>query len=163
DGKGIITGGAELNRWDALAGRKLAASPPVSPLVIERIVVSPDGKRTLTRNVQRGTTGGHEARLWDAATLKPLGAPLQHRCGGEAVAFAPTGKTVLTGGSDGAGGLGNLGEVREWDVATGKLLRELPQHGQVSHLSFSPDGKALLASGRGARLWDAATFKPLLP
>ena len=48
------------------------------------------------------------ARLWDAATGKPLGAPLVHPGGVRAAAWAPDGRVVVTGGDDGG--------VRFWDV-----------------------------------------------
>jgi WD40 repeat protein len=55
------------------------------------VAFSPDGKTVLT--------GSHDktARLWDAGTGKPIGAPLQHQGPVVAVAFSPDGKTVLTG------------------------------------------------------------------
>ena len=70
---------------------------------------SPDGKAVLTGS-DLGT-----ARLWDAATGRPLG---HRRCAIRAsvagVAFSPDGKTVLTGYEDGT--------ARLWDAATGRLL-----------------------------------------
>ena len=49
------------------------------------------------------------ARLWDAATGRPLGPALTHQGRVWAVAFSPDGKTVLTGSDD--------GRARLWDVA----------------------------------------------
>ena len=39
------------------------------------------------------------ARLWDAATGRPLGVPMIHQDWVYTVAFSPDGKTVLTGGN----------------------------------------------------------------
>jgi eukaryotic-like serine/threonine-protein kinase len=49
------------------------------------------------------------ARLWDAATGKPIGMPLTHKAGVAAVAFSATGDAVLTKTEDGI--------VRRWERA----------------------------------------------
>jgi WD40 repeat protein len=41
-------------------------------------------------------SGDKTARLWDAATGKPIGAPLQHQSAVKAVTYSPDGKTLLT-------------------------------------------------------------------
>jgi WD40 repeat protein len=114
---------------------------------------SPTGKVVLTGS-EDGT-----ARLWDAATGRPLGAPLEHPGQVRGVAFAPDGKTLLTVCTDGA--------VRLWGAADGRPadppLR--PPDGVVA-AAFSPDGRAVVTGGVGkeaARLWDAATGMPLGP
>src|SRR5205085_694330 len=64
------------------------------------------------------------------------------------VAFSPDGKLVLSG----ADGVGPEGEIRIWDVATGKLLRVLhdpaktdPIKSGASWLSFSANGEFVCA------------------
>ncbi len=73
-----------------------------------------------------------------------------------AVAFAPDGKTLATGGYDGA--------VRLWDLQTGResaALRDDPHSSWVRALAFSPDGKTLAVAVNYAppRLvfWDVPT------
>jgi WD40 repeat protein len=48
------------------------------------------------------------ARLWEAATGRPLGAPYPHPAALHAVAFSPDGRTLLTGCEDGL--------ARFWEV-----------------------------------------------
>src|SRR5262249_25929636 len=55
---------------------------------------SPDGKTVLTGSQD------NTARLWQAATGKPLGEALRHQGWVVAVAFSPDGKLALTGGAD---------------------------------------------------------------
>ena len=40
------------------------------------------------------------ARLWDAASGKPIGPPLEHQSGVTSVALSPDGKTAATGSAE---------------------------------------------------------------
>jgi WD40 repeat protein len=71
-----------------------------------------------------------------------------------ALAFAPDGETLVSGGKDGA--------VRIW--APPQRLAELGRHdGQVLCLAFSGDGRLLATGGRDktGKLWDFATRAPV--
>ncbi|UBU17981.1 WD40 repeat domain-containing protein [Nonomuraea gerenzanensis] len=81
------------------------------------------------------------ARLWDAATGRPHGAPLTGHTGHVyAVAFAPDGTYLATAGQDRT--------VRLWDTATGQPLGPpLAGHGgEVRALAFTADGRTLVAA-----------------
>jgi len=111
---------------------------------------SPDGKRILTTN-------GKQARVWDAATSKPLSDLIgsNNYDFSPIASFSPDGRRVVSGNS--------VGIARLWDAATGELFGEpMRNGGKVSCASFSPDGTRIVTSSGGtARLWNAATCKPL--
>jgi dipeptidyl aminopeptidase/acylaminoacyl peptidase len=112
---------------------------------------SPDGQQVVTASwVQT-------ARLWDAASGKPLGEPMEH----ESIVvfsaqFSPDGQRVVTASWD--------QRARLWDAASGKPLGEPMKHeGIVFSARFSPDGQRVVTASQDktARLWDAASGKPL--
>ena len=85
------------------------------------------------------------------------------------IVLAPDGKTLATGGgrvvnrADASPGAGPAGDVRIWDLATGRRLAVLPvPSGQVTRLAFSPDGKTLAAATEASSimLWDIASSSP---
>src|SRR5262249_1849829 len=113
-------------------------------------------------------TGGadNQARLWDAVTGLPHGAPLAHPAQVPALAFHPDGR-LLTGCEDGS--------ARLWDVASGRqvgpaFVHNLPdpnnrpkQHWPfqqgISSVAFSPDGGTVVTGGYDGFVyrWNLAT------
>ncbi|OWK37610.1 protein kinase domain-containing protein [Fimbriiglobus ruber] len=109
---------------------------------------SPDGTRILTAELSYRPA--LSARLWDAesgALLKEL----PHPAGVLSAAFAPDGRSVVTGCLDGV--------VRIWDVRSGLPLVTLPAAGGRV-VAFSPDGRQLLtvSDDLPARLWDVGKW-----
>jgi internalin A len=123
--------------------------------------LSPDGK--MLARAGAGETTGATVDLWDVASGKKL-----HTLKGYAfkVAFSPDGKTLasITGGwgppaAAGPDGDGP-GEVKLWDVATGKERWSVKGHrSRVWSMAFSADGKTLATSSETVKLWDVATGK----
>ena len=58
------------------------------------------------------------------------------------MAFAPDGRTILTGSTDKT--------ARLWDAATGREIRRLQGHGDVvTSVAFAPDGRTILTGSDG--------------
>jgi WD40 repeat protein len=111
---------------------------------------SPDGTRVVT------ASGDKTARIWDAATGKPLTSPLEHRSQVFNAAFSPDGTRVATASDDST--------ARVWDAATGKpITAPLAHQAGVLSATFSPDGTRVVTASfdKTARVWDATTGKPL--
>jgi serine/threonine-protein kinase len=82
------------------------------------------------------------------------------------VAFTPDGLTLVTGAGDWREPK-SVGEVKLWDVDTGKLVGDFPwKAGPVFAVAVSPDGKSVAAGGYvGVKDWDAnsKSERPLPP
>jgi WD40 repeat protein/tetratricopeptide (TPR) repeat protein len=110
---------------------------------------SPDGKTVLTGSYDQ------TARLWDAATGQPLGAPLQHPAILFGVAFSRDGKLAASATGE---------AVRVWDAATGQpTALPLRVQGPLHNWDISRDGTSIVtASGDGtARLWETIDVGPI--
>src|SRR5262249_2340567 len=103
------------------------------------------------------------ARLWDAATGRPIGAPMRHEASVFTGAFlGPDGARIGTASRD--------GWVKVWDAATGQetlSLRGRPTLGTTvaggRDVAFSHDGGriAMEQEDGTVRLWDAGTGAPI--
>jgi eukaryotic-like serine/threonine-protein kinase len=139
---------AILGAWDFDLPRVLTSYGTV-----RAVAFSPDETKIVTAGADK------TARLWEAATGRPLGAPMKHDAAVGAVAFSPDGTKIAT-----ASGTLKKGEARLWEAATGKPLGTPMEHdGVVYAVVFSPDGTKIATASADAtgRLWDAATGKPL--
>jgi WD40 repeat protein len=160
-----VTKDGSVYFWDARAG-KLHGKGSKPDAWYTLAAWSPDSKTIAAAGMQTAPEkSGPEAdriiQRWDAATAKPLGAPLLLAGAIKTIAFAPDGRTLAVGRTQ---------SVLLVDVDTGKTKAEfsdLPS--TVEHLAWSPDGKFLavgvLSSGTNqvCWLWDVATKLPASP
>src|SRR5262249_30668822 len=121
------------------------------------VAFSPDGTRLLTAD------RAHTAQLWSAADGQALTAPLSHRARpydtsidhDDPPLFSPDGRFLATAA-------GRRISLRKPD--TGEVVRSFQYASpRVKHLSFSPDGKRLLALGEPfASVWNTANGQQLV-
>ncbi len=95
---------------------------------------------------------GARGRVFDGATLREVVRLGAADGVDRSVCVLPSGR-VVAGGSD--------GKLREWDVKSGRLVREWMGHdGEVVGLAVHPSGRWLVSSGGGSlRVWDAGSGK----
>jgi WD40 repeat protein len=146
--------------WDVDSGKKLASfQHHIALHGGPGLAFSKDLATLAARNYQ-------EIDLWDMATGKERGTLSEHRGEVGWMAFSPDGKTLVASSKRQRGpGFKWQGDVKLWDVATGKERAELPgPFGCVLAGALGPDGKtlALLDQGDiytavGLKLVDVAT------
>ena len=116
---------------------------------------SPDGSKVAT------ASNDLTARIWNAATGKPLGEPLQHQSPVRLARFSPDGTRLLTVTGSGDTMDEKGGDVQVWDVTTGAPLCEPIKHGRwVEVAYFTQDGRRVVTIVGGesgpkyVRVWD---------
>jgi RNA polymerase sigma factor (sigma-70 family) len=156
DSKTLAYGGngdalALLDASDGSAIKKLPRKTPTGKTdAFWTVMFTPDGK-TLA-----AYCADYSFALWDVKTGQET-----HRFANFSLmnhALAPDAKTVA-GVYNGGPGLDQ--DIRLFDVAAGKVRVNPGQHGSVSRVAISPDGKvvATAAFEFKVRLWDRATGK----
>ncbi|MFD7498526.1 trypsin-like peptidase domain-containing protein [Streptomyces sp. NPDC059832] len=150
----IAAGLASLNARSSSEQRALAATRSLTEQSRQYANADPALAARLALAAQRiSPTSATRAQL-----LSTVSSPLRaiftgHSAGVRSVAFSPSGKTLTTGGDDGA--------ARLWDIAGRQQLASLDgRSSQVQTVAFSPDGRTLVTAGGGtARLWDVRSGK----
>jgi WD40 repeat protein/tRNA A-37 threonylcarbamoyl transferase component Bud32 len=110
-------------------------------------------------------TGQPDLRDWEWYYLQGLCGGRTtlagHRGRATSVAFGPDGQRLATAGGEPS----RPGEIKLWDVATGRCLRTFPagHTNRIGAIAFSPDGRRLASAGDDGtvRLWHVTTGKEL--
>jgi WD40 repeat protein len=144
-----------LRVWNTMSGRTLLVLRQPAP--VSYAAFSPDSARLAVCVADTGFSK-RSARVFDLASRKPVGAPLEHNDGVLFAAFSPSADRVATAGEDYA--------AIVWQTATGRQLTQPMRHAsQVVAAAFNADAKLLLTSSADhtARVWSTATGEPLTP
>jgi WD40 repeat protein len=88
---------------------------------------------------------GNVIKISDLITYQVRQTLTGHKGQIRAVAITFDRKTLASGSGDGS--------VKLWDTETGKLLATLHYGAEVNCLAISPDGRTLVASGKGESEW----------
>jgi WD40 repeat protein len=135
-------------------GPNLGYSNLPQPMIVTAVRFSADGSKFVSRGSLFGTI-----RVWDAVTGKAIDGDWDRRvfsCEG-VMAFSPDGKVLAVHASD-REDVERDTAVYLWDVATGKLLRRLPENRYVYSLAFADGGRTVVTAHDDAvRWWDVAT------
>ncbi len=144
--------------WEVATGKEVRLLEGRSRgmrLEVTSVAFSPDGRWALTGSARNpldpfGDAGDPTARVWDVATGKEIRQFIFE--GVNSLAFAPDGRTVLTGGRDKMAHL--------WDATTGKEIQRFSgQSTTLDSATFSTDGRWIVMLGEVARVWDPSTGK----
>jgi WD40 repeat protein len=159
DGRVLVSGGMDplVRVWNPHVGAESARLASTS--AVTQVALTADARLVLSGH------GDGTMRLWDVATrgllrefpgTDPAPAPRGSGHPKLAVAISSDGRAALSAGGD--------GEVRLWDLASGRELRRFTGHtGPVRSVAFSSDGRTALTAGDDAtaRLWEVETGAPV--
>jgi WD40 repeat protein/serine/threonine protein kinase len=155
DGQFLATGGdnGRITIWD-VASRRICwddADLNNPTIGIGALAISPREELLAVSHY-----GEAEVQLWDIRSRVRVGVLPTQSGEVDALAFAPDGRTLAVGRSD--------GEIAFWDTKTCEPLSHISLDGlRFMRLVYSPNGEQLAISGEGAAItvWDVAGHREL--
>jgi WD40 repeat protein/serine/threonine protein kinase len=150
DGKAIatVTAGGGVWLWDASTTRSIAHAKGHDAGTRFELFFNPAG--TVLYSAGEDAT----LRLWNGATLEPIGPAIKMTAWIRSLAISPDGSSIAAGDQH--------GRIGFWDARTGKPLAPVAvQQQSVTAIAYNPDGTRL-AMGDAAgdvQIWDAARFR----
>jgi WD40 repeat protein len=160
DGKTLAVGGGEgrVQRWDVATLTLVDELAAPAGMALAAVRYSPDGTV-----IAAGAIEDNHITLWDAATGRLLGEPIEAKepgqGGAQAFAFSPDGRTLAIPGDPGL--------VGRWDVATLRPVGPpvVVGEAEVGNAEFTADGASIwVADDEGdVTRWDLATGERVGP
>jgi RND family efflux transporter MFP subunit len=160
DDKLLASGGTfdfGVKVWDVATGKNLAVFTP-HRRAVNVVVFSPDGKTVASASVDK------TIKIADVASGKTTATWEGHTHMISALAFSPDGKTLVSWGRNAGVDESHTGqgEVRVWDVASGKNISTVLGDSSGGKGTFSPDCKTLAwVANKNIILWEVASGKEI--
>lgn len=150
DGRFLATGDAwgNVRVFDLFLRQNFV---PTGATVARGTALRPDGKFAVLVGNRR------QLQLWDIAAQRPAGSVMTSRGTVAQTVFDSAGRQLgVACGKEGA---------QVWNLATGRVVLDLPDVGYVTAIAFNPDGTKLLVvlDNGSAQIWDLAQRRAVGP
>lgn len=157
DGQTLASGSSDrtIRLWDPATGREKAILQGHTSK-IDALAFSPDSKTLASGSVDQ------TIKFWDVAAAKETRTLKGHTNTIRDLTFSSDGTALISASGNPVGPVENrYGDIKVWDVATGKVRTSFRAHSRVIYsIALSPDNKTLasVSYDRNIKLWDVSKF-----